>query len=63
MGITALFLIIGVIFFVFMVLYSLIRMIPQFTKRRASLLALMLTIIGGYIWMNNFMDHLFVPMP
>lgn len=47
----------------FIVMYKLIGIIPKFNKITASILALILTGIFTYAWVNNIASNLFTPMP
>lgn len=47
----------------FIVMYKLIGIIPKVNKFTACILALILTGVFTYEWINNIASNLFMPMP
>lgn len=47
----------------FIVMYKLIGIIPKVNKIAASILAIILTGVFAYEWVNNITSNLFMPMP
>ncbi|BBH24350.1 hypothetical protein Back11_56950 [Paenibacillus baekrokdamisoli] len=49
--------------FCFIIMYKLIGIIPKVNKITANILALLLTGVFTYEWVNNIVSNLFTPMP